>query len=359
MPSAKILGRFCWHELMTTDTQAATAFYTKVIGWKPQKWQEDPSYLMLAGEAGPMAGLMALPEDAKAMGAPPCWMVYIATPDVNVTASQAAALGGRILRPPTDIPKVGRFAVLEDPQGATFAAFTPAAGQQGMPEGKPGLGDFSWHELTTTNWEAAFDFYHQLFGWEKTDSMDMGPGGIYQMYGWKGKTLGGMWNKPASMTMPAHWLAYSIVRDTKAAAEAVKKLGGQVIQGPMEVPGGDWMAQCLDPQGVLFAFSSRPPAAAKPAAKPAAKKVAAKKPAAKKAAAKKPAKKKVAKKKVAKKKVAKKKPARKVARKRGAAKVRRAKAVRRRVAAKRRGAKAAKRGRAKARRKGGAKKRRR
>ena len=72
MPGATFRGRFVWHELMTTDTKAAIAFYTKVVGWKAQGWPQDPSYMMLVAKAGPMAGLMVLPEDAKAMGAPPC-----------------------------------------------------------------------------------------------------------------------------------------------------------------------------------------------------------------------------------------------------------------------------------------------
>ncbi len=358
MPSATIRGRFVWHELMTTDTKRATAFYAKVIGWKPEPAPE-ASYTMLTGKSGPQAGLMALPEESRAMGAPAGWMVYIATPDVDATASQAAELGGKILRAPTDIPKVGRFAVLQDPQGAVFAAFTPTPGQGAMPDRKPGLGDFSWHELTTTDWEAALGFYQKLFGWQKTESMDMGAEmGTYQMYGWKGNTLGGMWNKPQSVAGPPFWLAYAIVPDTKATAEAVKKLGGTVVHGPMEVPGGDWMAQCLDPEGVLFAFSSRKleaakpapakPAPAKPAAKKAAKKVAKKKAARK--VAKKKAARKVAKKKAARK-VAKKKPARKAAKKR-AARPRRARAAKR-ARARRPAARRV------ARKKGGAKKRRR
>ncbi len=340
MPEVTVRGRFLWHELMTSDTRSAIDFYTGVIGWKTEAWSQDSSYTMFVTPAGPMAGVMLLPEEAKAMGAPPNWMIYIGTPDVDETSRRAAELGGKVLKAPEDIPSIGRFSVLQDPQGAVFAAFTPLQSPQGG--GSPTRGDYSWHELVTTDWQAAFAFYERLFGWEKTDAMDMGPElGTYQMYGWKGITLGGMYNKPAGMAAPSHWLPYILVVDSKKIAETVQKLGGRVVHGPMEVPGGDWVVQCLDPQGVLFAAHSKKPAERKPAAKkkaavkrpavkkPARKKTAAKKPAAKRAR-RKPARKATAiKKRTASKGRAARKPVRRTASKRGAAR-KKARAGRRR-----------------------------
>jgi uncharacterized protein len=311
MSDATARGRFVWHELLTTDPKAALDFYPQVIGWKAQAWTQDASYMMFTAKPGPVAGVMLLPEEARAMGAPPNWMIYIGTPDVDGTTREAVELGGKVLRAPESIPNVGRFSVLRDPQGAVFGAFTPEQAPGEM--SKPGLLDFSWHELMTTNWQAALAFYQRLFGWEKTEAMDMGPDmGTYQMYGWKGITLGGMMNKPASMAAPPHWLPYALVPDSKRAAALAEKLGGRILNGPMEVPGGDWVAQCVDPQGAVFAVHSRKPAEPKPAAaKPAAKKAAAR-PAA--------AKKKTPKKKAAKKAVAKKRPVKRTARKTAAKK---------------------------------------
>ena len=255
MANATVRGRFLWHELMTTDTKSAARFFSKVAGWKTQAWKQDAGYTMFVASARPMAGLMLLPEDAKAMGAPPSWITYIGTPDVDETARLAASLGGKILKPASDIPTIGRFAVIQDPQGAVFSAFTPSQAPQADTE--PTIGDFSWHELATTDWRAALTFYQQLFGWEGTSSMDMGPEmGTYQMYGWKGKTLGGIFNKPKQMPGPPSWLPYIKVADSKKAAETVKTLGGQVVNGPMEVPGGDWIAQGVDLQGAMFAVHS-------------------------------------------------------------------------------------------------------
>jgi predicted enzyme related to lactoylglutathione lyase len=113
----------------------------------------------------------------------------------------------------------------------------------------PPVGHFSWHELATTDPEAAFAFYADLFGWEKTSAMDMGPMGVYQMFGPGGVPFGGIYRKPAEQPGPPAWLHYARVPDTNAAVETVRQKGGQVLNGPMEVPGGDMVAMILDPQG--------------------------------------------------------------------------------------------------------------
>lgn len=155
--------------------------------------------------------------------------------------------------PPTTIPEAGRFAVLQDPQGAAISAYTPPEAPPPAEESSPGC--FSWHELATTDYEAAFDFYRALFGWEKQDAMDMGEAGVYQMYGAGGSTLGGMYNRPPEMPVSA-WLYYIDVKDTEASATRVRELGGLVVNGPMEVPDGSQIAQCSDPQGAMFAIHS-------------------------------------------------------------------------------------------------------
>jgi len=271
MPNSTLRGRFVWHELMTSDTKSAGAFYSKAIGWKTDAWPQQPSYTLFKSGKRMMAGLMVLPDDAKAMGTPPNWLTYIGTENVDETSREAVALGGKVLRQPSDIPTVGRFAVLQDPQGAVFAAFTPAPSSQAASD-TADIGDFSWHELATTDWRAALSFYQRLFGWEETDSMPMGDS-KYQMYGWNKQSRGGVYNKPKEMPVPA-WLPYIRVPDSKKVAAAIPKLGGKVANGPMEVPGGDWIAQGIDPQGAFFAVHSVKPAVAAKT-KPAAKKKAA------------------------------------------------------------------------------------
>jgi uncharacterized protein len=241
-------GRFCWYDLMTPDPEGAQAFYARIAGWGTTVWTR--------GEA-PLGGLMELPETARAAGSPPHWLAYVSTPDVDAAAQRAAELGGNVMVPPTDIPTVGRFAVLADPQGATFAVFAAAASTPGH-DGPAEIGEFSWHELATTDVDAAFAFYADLFGWAKGEAHDMGPAGVYQLFAGNGQDLGGMFVKPAEMPGPPSWLFYARVPDVNAAVEAVKTAGGQLLNGPMEVPGGSRIAQCMDPQGAKFAVHQMP-----------------------------------------------------------------------------------------------------
>lgn len=293
MPETRTLGRFVWHELMTSDVESAKSFYPRIIDLKTQAWEKDPSYTLWVASTGPVGGLMRLPDEAKAMGAPPCWLFYVGTPDIDATVQDVLRLGGTVLKGVTPIPDGGRFAVLTDPQGAQFCLYS-SSGAPPMPDAPPRPGEFSWHELATTDIEAALRFYQELFGWENTGAHDMGAMGIYQMFGWGGRSVGGMFKKPAEMPAPPHWLCYIMVKDAAAAAEAAKSAGGKVINGPMEVPGGDWIAQIIDPQGAAFAVHSmkKQAAAEKPSPTPAEKPKPRRKPVAKKKAT--PAKKRTA-----------------------------------------------------------------
>lgn len=253
-------GRFVWHELMTPDPKAAVSFYGKVVGWQPKPYDKNPDYTMLNYGGKGMGGVLKHDPPSQ-------WLPYIATPNVDSTAREAVQIGGDVVKPAADIPDIGRFAIIRDPQGALFVAFTPLPmGTSGPVDNKPGLGDFQWHELMTTDAKRAWAFYQKLFGWQKTDAMEMGPGQTYQMFAPAGRpSVGGMFNKPG----PAQWLSYAIVKDAVAAAKAIEAAGGKVINGPMEVPGGDWITAGIDPQGVMFAVHSKKHAAAAQPPKPA------------------------------------------------------------------------------------------
>src|SRR5512141_2021477 len=116
-------GLFVWYEHLSKDVQAAIAFYSEVVGWKTQPFSGD--YTMWVGSEGPLGGVMKLPEEAAKQGAPPHWIGYVQVDDVDATAALARKLGGKIYKEPTDIPTVGRFSVLADPQGAAIAVFKP------------------------------------------------------------------------------------------------------------------------------------------------------------------------------------------------------------------------------------------
>lgn len=259
-------GQFVWYELTTPDVDAAKKFYSRVTGWGTQRFDDDYDMWTTAGR--PIGGLMHLGDEMRQQGIPPNWLPYVESTDVDATAAKAASLGGSVVYGPEDIPGGGgRFVVLRDPQGAVFGALKP-----GMPggawDGTPVVGRFSWHELMTTDYVKAFEFYRDLFGWEKTSEMDMGGGQNYFMYGKGDKAYGGMFNRFGDMeTMNPFWLVYVHVKDVGTAVTAATKGGGMVHRPQMDIPGGS-IAILGDPQGAGFALhhASAPAAAAKPAA---------------------------------------------------------------------------------------------
>jgi predicted enzyme related to lactoylglutathione lyase len=174
---------------------------------------------------------------------------------VDATTQQAESLGATVLRAPTDVPGLCRFAILRDPQGAVFGAY--AAQHPIGPLGNTPVGGFSWHELATADGSAAWDFYAALFGWRKTDAMEMGPIGKYQMFGVNEQSLGGIYTLPRDLDIASHWLPYTQVEDSRRAGAAVEAGGGRVVSAPMQVPSGAWVAKLVDPQGVVFAVHSR------------------------------------------------------------------------------------------------------
>lgn len=247
-------GRFVWYELVTLDTAAAVDFYSALLGWSTQA-AEGMDYTMWLGPNGrALGGLGLLPDEARAQGAPPHWLGFVDVEDIDATVAQAKELGGAVQVPATVIPDAGRFAILADRQGATFGVYQNAVPTPDVPPTEPGHGEFSWHELATTDHADALAFYGELFGWAVIDSHDMGAMGAYVTYGKDGVPLGGMYDKPAQMPGPPTFCYYATVRDLGAAVAAAREGGATVLFDEHTVPGGDKISQLLDPQGAYFAL---------------------------------------------------------------------------------------------------------
>ena len=247
-------GRFTWYELMTTDTVGATAFYASVAGWGTQDASTpDLAYTLFTHEGGPVCGLMQQPDATRSLGVPPIWFGHVAVDDVDAAVAQARQLGGSVPVEPRDIPGVGRFAMISDPQGATIGLLRWSDAKMGEPAAPMALGRVGWHELMATDWEQALPFYIALFGWEKAEAVDIGAMGTYQLFALGGQAIGGMFSKLAVVPVP-FWLYYVAVGDIDAATERVRAGGGQVVNGPMQVPGGAFIVQAKDPQGAMFAL---------------------------------------------------------------------------------------------------------
>ena len=262
MAQPSVQGRFIWQELMTSDMADATAFYPKVVGWKVQPpVNAGTDYSVFVADSGSVGGAMPLPEEARKMGARPHWLPYVGAENVDDTLETAERLGGKVLRPASDVENIGRYAVLADPQGAAFGIYRPLHPADSSAKSQPQHGEFAWQELATGDYEAAFSFYSALFGWEALRRMDMGPAGTYLVFGRDGVQQGGIYKLSAQMPEP-YWLAYIEVADVDGVIEPARSAGGKVISGPMEVPGGGRIAQLLDPSGVLFAVHAQAAAAA-------------------------------------------------------------------------------------------------
>ena len=124
MEAVDVRGRFVWHQLMTRDVSGAKKFYSKLASWKTMPWPLDPAYTVCHADAGPVAGITEMPAGLPAE-VPPHWMQYIGTRDVDATADAAVRAGGSIVKAPSDMQGAGRYAVLQDPQGAVFAIIDP------------------------------------------------------------------------------------------------------------------------------------------------------------------------------------------------------------------------------------------
>ena len=249
-------ARFVWYELMTGDVPAAAAFYTGVVGWRAQdSGMPGVDYtLMMVGDAQ-VAGMMTTPAELKAIGRPATWSGYLAVDDVDVMQARVLQAGGKILDPAQDIPEIGRFAVVTDPQGASFMLFKPQRSDPPTMPAPDAPGTTGWHELRAMDGPAVFDFYAALFGWTKGEGLDMGPMGIYQLFEIDGVPAGAMMTKTPEAPMPA-WRYYFRVDAADAAEQRIVKLGGTVTMSAEQVPGGTWIVQGRDPQGAHFALMS-------------------------------------------------------------------------------------------------------
>ena len=249
-------GTPIWYELMSKDPAAARRFYETVVGWTIDAAPPAGStmdYRMVSASDGLVGGVFKLTEDMCQQGASPCWMMYLGVDDVDACASAIAGAGGAVVLPAFDIPHVGRIAMVADPQGAPFYVMRGASDEQSTACDPLRAGHGAWHELHAADGAKATEFYTAQFGWRKAHGVDMGPMGIYQLFTVGDRDLGGIMTD-ARFPRPA-WLVYFRVDGIERAATRIVEAGGQVIHGPMEVPGGGWIVNGIDCEGAMFALT--------------------------------------------------------------------------------------------------------
>lgn len=251
-------GDFVWYELTTPDAPASQAFYGGLLGWTFEDASfGDTEYRTFSGSEGQVGGMLSLSEEMIEGGAQPAWLGYLRVNDVDKTIEAVSARAGSLMFGPGEIPEVGPFAMLADPQGAPFFVIDDRSGQpsRAFAAYEPAAGHCAWNELVTADSEAAQRWYGELFGFLKDDAMDMGELGEYAMLRNASQdfVFGACMNKPADF--PASlWLYYFRVPDIDKAVAYIGANGGQIINGPMEIPGGEYALSGIDPQGALFSL---------------------------------------------------------------------------------------------------------
>jgi len=245
-------GRVVWHDLMTVDVDRAEAFYAELLGWEVNEVALGGSfgdYRMIRAGEWDIGGLVRIELSA---GYPSHWMSYVTVDDVDAAARRAQAGGGIAVVPPTDIPNIGRFTVVRDPEGAGIAPFKsvhPHSPERLIP---PGPGRFCWEELLTKNPGSALRFYADLFGWS-TVSMPM-PEFTYHLFRRDDRDVAGAMQMPPGADAPPHWISYIHVEDVDASAARAMALGSAQYVEPRDIPSIGRFSVHGDPTGATFAL---------------------------------------------------------------------------------------------------------
>ena len=246
-------GRFVWYDLMTTDTDASIKFYSALFGWttKGENTGSSGPYTMLQAASKEFGGLMAID---KSRPMPSHWVGYVAVDDIHAVAARVPGAGGRVAHPPTSIPHVGHFAVIVDPQGATFCLFqglaTDSADDWKIPSGP---GTVVWNELLASDPPAAARFYKEICGWDARTE-EMGSMGTYWIFSRGGKDCAGMMKMPRDAQAPPSWVLYFEVADVDASAKKTQDLGGKLFVPPTDIPGIGRFSVTADSTGATFAL---------------------------------------------------------------------------------------------------------
>ena len=234
------VGKFVWHEQVSSDPPQAESFYTQLFGWGTEVFKPGEADYAMISAGGASHGAFA-----KAMeGAPPPhWLGHVRVEKLEETIEKAKEAGGTLAAGPFEMGEVGRMAIIADPQGAYLSAYEPQ-GDGPVPEGV-----FVWDELMTTDADAAQHFYEQVFGWT-TNDMGAEYGG-YRIFNRGEDGIAGLMALQDT-SVPAHWQPYIGVDDPDATSAKAVELGGTVLAEAMDVPKVGRIAVLRDPQGATF-----------------------------------------------------------------------------------------------------------
>ena len=246
-------GTFAWREMLTTDVDTSVRFYGELFGWKTESapMPGGGTYVMLHAGDRTIGGMMEVPMPEL----PAYWCSYVSVEDVDKTAASVTEHGGKVAAGPFDAGTHGRLAIFVDPQGATIAAWRAANGDGEARA--PGLGEFVWDQLNTSDPAAATTFYEKVFGWTKKPFP--GSSGGLQLLSAGTTEVAGLMQAPPGA--PAHWLAYVAVEDLAAAEARAVRGGGKVFLERLKVGGHGAIGVIADNVGAMLGlFEAKKPA---------------------------------------------------------------------------------------------------
>jgi uncharacterized protein len=234
-----MVGKFVWHEQVSSDPEQAQDFYTQLLGWETELFKAgEVDYAMISSGGQTHGGFATAMEGAP----PPHWLSHVRVEHLDEVIETAKSAGGRLAAGPFEMNEVGRIAIITDPQGAHVSLYEPER------EGPASEGVFVWDELATSNADDAQRFYGEVFGWTTTD---MGPDyGGYRIFNHRETGIAGLMTLPDDA--PPRWQPYIAVEDPDATTAKAKELGASALLEPMDVAKVGRIGVLRDPQGATF-----------------------------------------------------------------------------------------------------------
>jgi predicted enzyme related to lactoylglutathione lyase len=245
---ATTVGKFVWHEQVSSDPALAQEFYTQLFGWKTELFKPGETDYPMISVGGVSHGAFARAIEGAP---PPHWLGHVRVERLEETIEQATRAGGAVAAGPFEMGEVGRIAIISDPQGAYLSLYQPQL------EGPAPEGVFVWDELATSDVDAAQRFYEQVFGWTTSD-MGADYGG-YRVFNSGESGIAGLLSLPDD-ALPAHWQPYVAVDDPDATSAEALELGATMLTEPIDVPTIGRVGALRDPQGATIGIIKPNPA---------------------------------------------------------------------------------------------------
>ena len=251
-----VMNKPGWADLSSADAAASRDFYAKLFGWAAEV-VPDPSaggYGMFKLDGKEVAGVGPLQNEQQ----PTAWTMYVLVEDADATAKRVTEAGGQVFAPPFDVMQAGRMAIVADPSGAVFGLWQPGEHKGWEVEGA--TGSVCWVELTSRSFDAAKQFYADVFGWipkkMTVDDPSFTPIVEYTTFSLTDGDngfAGGMQTPPmVPAEVPSYWQPYIAVDSVDATTAKAKELGAKTLVEPEDIPGTGRFSIIQDPQGAVF-----------------------------------------------------------------------------------------------------------